>query len=213
MVGLVGLLVVAVGPSAPARGVAAAPAESAVALPPAEAVPPRSVRAGPRGAWRWPLSPAPAVLRAFEAPAQRWSPGHRGVDLAALPGAVVLAPAAGTVSFTGVVVDRGVLTLAHPGGLRSSFEPVTALVAAGAVVSAGQPVATVEPTARHCASTSCLHWGVRRGDVYLDPLRLLVPPPPSVLLPLEGHAGASGLGRRPSGWTARRIRAGPVRRR
>ncbi|MFD2025564.1 peptidoglycan DD-metalloendopeptidase family protein [Promicromonospora aerolata] len=37
-------------------------------------------------------------------------------------------------------------------------------------------------TASHCAPRSCLHWGVRRGERYIDPLSLLYRPP-IVLLP------------------------------
>ena len=33
--------------------------------------------------WSWPLSPRPAVLRAFDPPARPWLSGHRGVDLRA----------------------------------------------------------------------------------------------------------------------------------
>src|SRR5665647_661246 len=54
-----------------------------------------------------------AVLRLFDAPAQRWSSGHRGVDLAAGVGEVVRSPAAGRVSSSATVVDRGVVTLTH----------------------------------------------------------------------------------------------------
>ena len=65
------------------------------------------------------------MLRAFDPPAKPWLSGHRGVDLqAAHDGAPVTSPAAGTVSFVGVVVDRPVITIDHGDGLRSSFEPV-----------------------------------------------------------------------------------------
>ncbi len=37
----------------------------------------------PRAAWEWPLSPKPAVLRAFDPPDKPWMSGHRGVDLEA----------------------------------------------------------------------------------------------------------------------------------
>lgn len=140
----------------------------------------------PTQGWSWPLSPAPAVLRAFRPPLERWAPGHRGVDLAAGPGQQVLAPAAGTVAFAGFVVDRGVLTITHPNGLRSSIEPVTPVVSVGDVVARGQPVARVAAASSHCPGSSCLHWGVRRSERYLDPLALLFRPPPSVLLPLDG---------------------------
>jgi murein DD-endopeptidase MepM/ murein hydrolase activator NlpD len=143
--------------------------------------------------WTWPLEPIPAVSRGFEAPPQPWSPGHRGVDLSADVGQVVTSPADGVVTFAGWVVDRGVLTVRHPGGLRSSFEPVAALLPVGAPVQGGEPVATVTDDRGHCAPATCLHWGVRRGEVYIDPLSLVGAAPPPVLLPLAGATGR-GLG-------------------
>src|SRR5665647_2000215 len=62
------------------------------------------------------------VVNSFRAPTSPWAAGHRGVDLAAAVGTEVLTPATGTVSFSGVVVDRGVVTITHPNGLRSSLE-------------------------------------------------------------------------------------------
>jgi hypothetical protein len=56
-------------------------------------------------------------------------------------------------------------------------------------VAAGEVVGTVEPTGSHCTST-CVHWGLRRGEAYLDPLSLLPPwllrRGPSRLLPVLG---------------------------
>jgi murein DD-endopeptidase MepM/ murein hydrolase activator NlpD len=138
----------------------------------------------PAADWAWPLPGRPEVTREFRAPAQRWSPGHRGVDLSAAPGQVVLAPADGVVAYAGVVVDRGELAIAHRGGVRTSYEPVTPLVEVGHPVRQGQPVATVAGTPGHCAPAGCLHWGARRGGVYTDPLTLVRPPEPPVLLPL-----------------------------
>jgi murein DD-endopeptidase MepM/ murein hydrolase activator NlpD len=133
--------------------------------------------------WRWPLSPRPAVLRDFDPPPKPWLSGHRGVDLEAASGGVqVTSPAPGTVSFVGVVVDRPVITIDHGNGLRSSFEPVDSTLAAGSVVAAGQPIGTL--LAGHCAATSCVHWGVRRGDDYVNPLQFVMDLRPSILLPL-----------------------------
>ncbi|MFS0705062.1 M23 family metallopeptidase, partial [Cellulomonas sp. 179-A 9B4 NHS] len=129
-----------------------------------------------------PVGPPAQLARAFEAPPERWAAGHRGVDLLAPAGADVVAPADGTVSFAGHVVDRGVVTVLHPDGRRSSVEPVVPLVAVGDVVRAGDRLGTVA-TGGHCAGT-CLHWGVREGDRYVDPWSLLPGAGPVVLLPV-----------------------------
>lgn len=122
--------------------------------------------------WRSPIADL-TVAHPFDGPAQPWLPGHRGVDLDAPPGTPVYAPRAGVVTFAGIVVDRPVLTVQHADGLRSSVEPVTATVAVGDRVSAGDGLGTVAPARTHCDPASCLHWGVRDGDAYLDPLLLL----------------------------------------
>ncbi|MFE1904402.1 murein hydrolase activator EnvC family protein [Streptomyces gardneri] len=139
----------------------------------------------------WPVGPPPPeILRGWQPPAGPYGPGHRGVDLAAPPDSPVRAPAAGTVSFAGPVGGRGVLTVTFPGTgappLRTTFSPVTPLVRAGTRVAAGTPVARVAP-GTHCPE-SCLHWGLLRGDTYLNPL-LLVRRAPSRLLPVGGGSG------------------------
>lgn len=134
--------------------------------------------------WRWPLQPQPPLERGFDPPDQPWLAGHRGVDLAASVGKPVLAPEAGRVSFSGIVAGRGVVVITHPGGLRSSFEPVGAALPAGATVQAGQAIASVASQAGHCAPQTCLHWGMRRDETYLDPLAF-VSRAPLVLLPLR----------------------------
>ncbi|MEU3450676.1 M23 family metallopeptidase [Streptomyces thermolilacinus] len=143
----------------------------------------------------WPVGPPRAVVvRGWEPPVSAYGRGHRGVDLAAPPGTRVRAAAGGRVTFAGAVAGRGVLvvTLPAPPGavpVRITYEPVRAEVEAGAEVVAGQVVAVTAPdTASHCAGT-CLHWGLRRGEIYLDPLSLLPPRlldrPPSRLLPVR----------------------------
>ncbi|MEU2620215.1 M23 family metallopeptidase [Streptomyces sp. NPDC007157] len=139
----------------------------------------------------WPVGPRPPVLRGWEPPATVYGPGHRGVDLGAAPGAEVRAVAAGRVSFAGRVAGRGVLSVRLAGtDLRTTYEPVTARVEKGAEVAAGQVVGTVEPVGAHCGARACVHWGLLRGDVYVNPL-LLLPPwllngGPSRLLPVLG---------------------------
>ncbi|MDH6219292.1 murein DD-endopeptidase MepM/ murein hydrolase activator NlpD [Streptomyces pseudovenezuelae] len=117
-----------------------------------------------------------------------YGPGHRGVDLAATPGTPVRAVAAGRVSFAGRVAGRGVVSVELTGtDVRTTYEPVRASVKKGDAVAAAEPVGTVEPTATHCPVT-CVHWGLLRGDAYLDPLTLLPPwllhTGPSRLLPV-----------------------------
>lgn len=128
------------------------------------------------GGWQWPLTPRPAVLGGFDAPAGPYAPGHRGVDLAARVGQPVLAPGAGTVAFAGPVAGRGVVSVAHADGRRTTYEPVAPDLPVGAVVDVGERVGTVTAAAGHCLPRTCLHWGLRVGETYVDPLTLLEPP-------------------------------------
>lgn len=136
--------------------------------------------------WSWPTQQKVPVLRGFDKPAQRWSPGHRGVDLSSQK-QEILSPESGRVVFSGKVVDRTVITLEHPGGYRSSFEPVVDPLPVGSTVTRGQKIAEIDPAIAHCAQ-ACIHWGVRKGTgdraQYLNPLLFLGEDQPSVLLPL-----------------------------
>jgi murein DD-endopeptidase MepM/ murein hydrolase activator NlpD len=134
--------------------------------------------------WVWPLDPRPAVVNAFDPPERRWEQGHRGVDLAASVGQVVVSPTAGEVAFAGVVAGRGVVVVKHANGLRSTFEPVAGAPAVGDHVSRGEAVGRVAGAGTHCEPAVCLHWGVLRGRDYLDPLAF-IDRPPIVLLPLD----------------------------
>lgn len=126
----------------------------------------------------WPLKPRPAVARTFDAPTPNWQRGHRGVDLVGAPGQSVYAAAEGIVVFAGTLADRPVVSIAHPGGLRTSYEPVDAAVRAGQRVAAGSPIGSVEAGHAGCASAACLHWGAMWGRAadaaYVDPLGLVV---------------------------------------
>ncbi|MDG9714127.1 M23 family metallopeptidase [Streptomyces sp. DH10] len=136
----------------------------------------------------WPVGSRPRVLRGWEPPATPYGPGHRGVDLAAAPGTPVRAVAAGRVSFAGRVAGKGVVSVELTGTgqppLRTTYEPVAAAVEEGEEVEPGEVIGTVDATGSHCAVT-CVHWGLRRGDTYSNPLSLL----PSWLL----HRGPSRL--------------------
>ena len=172
-------LLSAVLAAASATGASAMPFTSGVPDPPAG-----HLASGPTaGRWGWPLDPRPEVVRRFDRPDRPWLPGHRGVDLAASVGQSVRAPAAGRISWTGVIAGRGVVVVLHEGGLRSTFEPVSATAAVGTTVARGDSVGAVTSTSGHCAPRTCLHWGVLRGETYLDPLSF-AGRGPVVLLPL-----------------------------
>ncbi|WP_447040258.1 murein hydrolase activator EnvC family protein [Streptomyces sp. DSM 118878] len=147
----------------------------------------------PPPATAWPVGTRPTVLRAWDPPATGYGAGHRGVDLAAPPGSPVRAVAPGRVSFAGQVAGRGVVSVELDGTgdppLRTTYEPVRPALKKGAKVAAGERVGTLALPTGHCPA-SCLHWGLRRADTYLDPLALLPPwlltRGPSRLLPVEG---------------------------
>jgi murein DD-endopeptidase MepM/ murein hydrolase activator NlpD len=99
------------------------------------------------------------------------------------------------VTFAGKVAGKPVVTITHHDGLRSSLEPVAAIVAVGSTVQPGQIIGTLSEwpaetgsNSTHCPGTTCVHWGVRREcDTYLDPLWLVGLAPPIVLMPLDGR--------------------------
>ncbi|MGY1735491.1 M23 family metallopeptidase [Geodermatophilus sp. SYSU D00684] len=141
----------------------------AVAEPAAPAVPVVAV-------WTAPLGGPPVVTRPFAPPPSPYGPGHRGADLAGAPGDVVVAAGDGVVVFAGRVADRPVVSVDHADGLRTTYEPVDPAVAAGQRVARGSRLGTLAAGHAGCPAAACLHWGLRRGEVYLDPLSLLRPP-------------------------------------
>ncbi len=124
----------------------------------------------------WPLQP-PSVTRAFDAPRPDWQRGHRGVDLAGRPGQPVYSAGPGTVVFAGSLAGRPVISVAHAGGLRTSYEPVEAAVRAGQRVGAGSALGRLMPGHPGCPTAACLHWGAMWGPAqhadYVDPTGLL----------------------------------------
>src|SRR5688572_20661059 len=104
----------------------------------------------------WPLQPRPAVVRAFDAPSPNWQRGHRGVDLAGSGGQTVYAAAAGSVVFAGDLAGRPLVSVAHPGGLRTSYEPVDPTVRAGQRVEAGAAIGVLQAGHPGCPTAACL---------------------------------------------------------
>jgi hypothetical protein len=116
-----------------------------------------------------------AVVHPFEEPATVYGPGHRGADLAAGPGTPVRAANDGTVSFAGDVAGTLHVTVAHTGGLRTSYSFLSQVsVRAGQTVSRGDVLGATGGTGPDHDGAS-LHLGLRVGDRYVDPMLLFRP--------------------------------------
>ena len=133
--------------------------------------------------WQWPLGGPEVVIAHFDGPAQRWLPGHRGVDLAGFEGTPVRVVADGIVSFSGVINGVGVISVIHPDGLLSTYQPVLNTLGKGEQVRTGDMIGTLAATGSHCWPLVCLHLGARRGKQYLDPMMFLRPWVVSLLPP------------------------------
>jgi murein DD-endopeptidase MepM/ murein hydrolase activator NlpD len=121
-------------------------------------------------AWTPPLTGRLRVVRGFEPAATAWGRGHRGVDLAAHRGATVRSAGAGVVVFARTLAGRGVISVEHAPGVRTTYEPVRATITAGTSVSAGTPLGRLTDGGHNPGT---LHWGLRIRGTYADPLRLL----------------------------------------
>lgn len=123
------------------------------------------------GPWRSPVGTLDLLTR-FDPPPEPWLPGHRGVDLAAGADLPVTAAGPGTVVFADDLAGRGVVSIVHDNGLRTTYEPVEPLVAAGETVTTGQTIGHLQAGHASCPGQVCLHLGLKRGPLYLDPMLL-----------------------------------------
>ncbi len=127
-------------------------------------------------AWVAPLDPA-VIDRPFIPPANPYGPGHRGIDLAGAAGQSVRAAGPGTVVVARPIAGRWIVSIQHPEGLpglpsgrwRTTYEGVRPSVSVGAVVTAADQIGTLVGGG-HAAG---LHWGLKSGRVYRDPLPLI----------------------------------------
>jgi len=142
-----------------------------------------------RGAppWVWPTG-SRVVERPWDAPADDYAAGHRGIDVAAPLGTTAVAVDDGVVTFAGAVGGRPVVTIDHGAGLVSTLDSVQPSVARGDVVGQGDPVGLV--AVGHCpAADPCLHLGARLDGRYVDPTPYLSAAAWPVLLPESAWPG------------------------
>jgi len=129
--------------------------------------------AAPVVGWSWPLRPGPdRIVHDFDPPPKPWLAGNRGLDLAGSPGERVYAAGAGVVSFAGEIAHIGVVSVTS-GALRTTYEPLNVQVQRGQQVTRRTVLGRLTLAGSHCLPDACLHWGLLRGSLYLDPLALL----------------------------------------
>lgn len=134
-----------------------------------------AVAATAPGEYRWPV--VGPVIAAFDPPETPYGSGHRGIDIAAAPGTVVVAPAEGVVRFAGPVGGSLFVTLDHGGGIETTYSWLTSLlVRRGDAVNIGDPIATTG-IGHAAAAIPHLHLGAKIDGQYVDPLSLLGPLP------------------------------------
>jgi murein DD-endopeptidase MepM/ murein hydrolase activator NlpD len=114
----------------------------------------------------------------FRAPPTPYGAGNRGLEYTTVPGTPVRASGAGTVVFAGSVAGSLHVTLSHADGLRTSYSFLaTVEVVTGQRLRQGDRLGT---------TGARLHFGVRSGETYLDPMLLFAGGPVVVeLLPTD----------------------------
>src|SRR5581483_4206374 len=148
-------------------------------------------------AWTWPVQGQ--VLQGFSFdPAHPYAAGqHRGIAIAAVSGAPVIAPAAGVVTFAGTVPGNGkTLTIQTSGGLDVTLTQLGSLaVERGASVAEGAVVGAAGSSGTSEFAVPYVHLGIREDAndrAYLDPLQFLpsTAPPASQPPPAPSPAPA-----------------------
>jgi murein DD-endopeptidase MepM/ murein hydrolase activator NlpD len=122
--------------------------------------------------FQWPI--AGRVTSTFGRRSRSW---HRGIDIAAEPGAPIVAAAAGVVIASGVEPRYGqMVKIEHDGGFVTVYaHNERNFVEVGQVVAAGQTIALVGRTGR--ASAEHVHFEIRHEGRVYNPLYLLPLPP------------------------------------
>ena len=188
------MVVAAVVLAAPAAAALTPPQPSpspatAAAAPERRPAPVRHVRQPAPEAFLWPV--AAPLVDLFRPPATPYGRGNRGIDFDTVAGQPVVAAAPGDVLFAGAVGHTMHVVVAHPGGLRTGYSFLQHVgVGKGQRIERGQVVGRAGDT---------LHFGVRVGAAYVDPLVFLGRHPPlRPYLVQDGADREDRGGRRPA---------------
>jgi murein DD-endopeptidase MepM/ murein hydrolase activator NlpD len=101
------------------------------------------------------------VVDPFREPACRWCPGNRGIEFGTVEGDVVRTVATGEVTYSGVIAGVRYVVVRHGDGRRATYGNLAGLRhGTGDVVVRGT---TLGPAA------GPFHFGLRKGDDYVDP--------------------------------------------
>lgn len=121
------------------------------------------------------------VVDSFRAPACTFCPGNRGLEYEPPFGSRVRAAAAGVVSFSGAVAGVRYVVVQQTDGRTATYGRLaTAAVGVGATVGPGDLIGV---------TTDRFFFGLRRGQVYIDPAPFLgVLRYRPRLVPLDGSA-------------------------
>lgn len=140
--------------------------------------------------WIPPLEPPMNLVNLYRQPNSDYSAGHRGIDYQVTLGQPVLAPADGQVWFSGKVVNRNLISLMHPDGNLTEFEPVCTDLQKGEPVFLGQEIGQVcgadASYRQHCRNATCLHFSIRQLGEYMSPQVFIGGINPSRLLAQNG---------------------------
>ncbi len=126
----------------------------------------------------WPCPSSSRITSYFggrESPTEGASSNHQGIDIGASTGSSILAAAAGTVVVSTYSYSAGnYIMLSHGGGVYTVYMHCSQLlVSEGETVSQGQTIAKVGSTGY--STGPHLHFGVRSGGQYLNPLAYVSP--------------------------------------
>ncbi len=133
----------------------------------------------------WPVAPGTAPCLGFAASYQRpdgTAATHSGIDVPAEPGSSVFSVDAGTVTFAGRIPSATggtmlAVTIESSTGARWSYMPLADVcVAAGQAMNCGDTIGAVAATGDSSSGVPHIHVGLRQGELYIDPLSVMVVP-------------------------------------